>query len=93
MISTVDRQLRDTPKSPPLRSPGVARRYQTEWDNGRHPTSKKAAVCTAAPETRWVPTVGRHTGYLVISTSLVSRRNRPPITTDISAMMIGYHNP
>lgn len=33
------------------------------------------------------------TGYLVISTFLVSRRNRPPITTDISAIAIGYHRP
>lgn len=55
--------------------------------------NEKAVVSTTAPETRWVPTVGRHAGYLVISTFLVSRRNRPPITTDISAIAIGYHRP
>ncbi len=75
-----------------MRLPASGRHYRNAGLMVR-PTNRKAAVCTAAPETRWVPTVGRHAAYLVISTSLVSRRNRPPTTTDISAMMIGYHRP
>lgn len=50
--------------------------------------NEKAVVCTTAS-----PSLDEHHSYLVMSTFFVSRRNRPPITTDISAMMIGYHNP
>lgn len=50
--------------------------------------NEKAVVCTTAS-----PLSDEHHSYLVISTFLVSRRNRPPITTDISAIAIGYHNP
>lgn len=50
--------------------------------------NEKAVVCTTAS-----PSSNEHHSYLVISTFFVSRRNRPPITTDISAMMIGYHRP
>ena len=50
--------------------------------------NEKAVVCTTAS-----PSSDEYHSYLVISTFLVSRRNRPPITTDISAIAIGYHRP
>lgn len=53
-----------------------------------HPTQQRRHKAGAAI-IAWIT----QQDYWVMSTSLVSRRNRVPITTVIRAMPIGYHNP